>query len=156
MHSTDTPDQVAGAEAFAQAPAMPPLQWAIVELMGHAKIAGAVSQDVACGLPLIRVDVPQITHTEQVWRNGAYVPERRVIPAHSRSLGAAAIYSINWCDEASARIAAFSIQHTPLRAFSLKAVLEGMPESEQQQLLALTAGSALASAMHSGEDDEPF
>lgn len=149
MHSTDLPNQAAGAPE----PAAPPLQWAIVELMGHAKIAGAVSQDLASGLPLIRVDVPQITNTEQVWRNGAYVPERRVIPAHSRSLGAAAIYSINWCDEATALIAAFSIQHTPLRPFSLRAVLQSMPEADQQHLLALTAGSALASAM--GDDDEP-
>ena len=139
MHSTDPTHQAAGA----QEPAAPPLQWAIVELMGHAKIAGAVSQDTACGVALVRVDVPQVVNTEQVYRNGAYVPERRVIPAHSRSLSAGAIYSINWCDEAAARIAAHSIQHTPLRPFSLRSTLDSIPEAERQQLLALTAGSTM-------------
>lgn len=138
-------------------PNPPPAQmWAIVELMGHARIAGALSQDLASGLPLIRVDVPQVVTTEQVWRNGAYVGEPRTIPAHSRSLGAPAIYSINWVDEATARIAAHSIQHTPLRPFSLRQVLESVPEAERQHLLALTCGSAMAATLGAGDDDGPF
>lgn len=136
-------------------PPPPPQMWAIVELMGHARIAGAVSQDLASGMPLIRVDVPQVVNTEQVWRNGAFVGEPRTIPAHSRSLGAAAIYSINWVDEATARIAAHSIQHTPLRPFSLRQVLESVPEAERQHLLALTGGSAMAATLGAGDDDAP-
>lgn len=129
-----------------------PVMWAIVELMGHSKIAGAVTQDHACGLALIRVDVPEVVKIEQVWRNGAYVPERRVIPSHSRSLGVQAIYSINWCDEAAARVAAHAIQHVPLRSFSLRSVLASLPEADRQELLALTAGSAMVSAVDDGDE----
>lgn len=152
MHSTEFPSQAADARE----PAAPPLQWAIVELMGHAKIAGAVSQDNAFGVPMIRVDVPPVVNTEQVYRNGAYVSERREIPAHSRSLAAGAIYSVNWCDEAAARIAAHSIQHTPLRPFALRSVLDSVPETERAQLLALVNESALKGTIVENEDHEHF
>jgi hypothetical protein len=34
--------------------------WAIVELMGHRKIAGKVSEEIIAGAPLLRIDVPEV------------------------------------------------------------------------------------------------
>jgi len=33
--------------------------WAIVELMGHRKLAGKVSEKIIAGQPLLRIDVPK-------------------------------------------------------------------------------------------------
>jgi len=126
-------------------------QWAIIELMGHARIAGAVSQQVFGGANLVRVDVPAVHRTDTTWRNGGDAVISRVIPAHSRSFGAAAIYSINWCDELAA--AATSIQHEPISPYSLKAALASLPDHEQHRLLALTAG---ATSTAGGDDDHQF
>lgn len=119
-------------------------QWAVVELMGHARIAGAITEQSYGGAQLVRVDVPQVVATDSTWRNGADVPTTRTIPAHSRSFGASAIYSINWCDELTATVAAHSIKHELIKPYSLKAALASLPEAEQRHLLALTAGSTTA------------
>lgn len=119
-------------------------QWAVVELMGHARIAGAITEQAFGGAQLVRVDVPQVVITDQVWRNGGYADVQRTIPAHSRSLGASAIYSINWCDELAATVAAHSIKHELLKPYSLKAALDSLPAEEQHRLLALTAGATIA------------
>lgn len=34
--------------------------WAIVELMGHRKIAGLVTEKIVAGVPLLRIDVPAV------------------------------------------------------------------------------------------------
>lgn len=133
-----------------------PQQWAILELMGHQRIAGALSQDVTSGLPLVRVDVPAVTRMVSVWRNGAYVEEPRTMPAHSRSLSASAIYAINWVDEAAARLAAVEIMASPLKLFSLQSALESVPEPDRQYLLRLSQGSSLVAASAEGGDDDHF
>lgn len=60
--------------------------WAILELMGHRKIAGRVSEVTVAGTQLIRVDVP-----------GA---EETVVTQY---YGGSAIYCMTPCDEAAAR-----------------------------------------------------
>ena len=53
-------------------------QWAIVELFGHQRIAGHVSEQVVAGTGFVRVDVPAGTNRE----------------AFTRMFGTGAIYSI--------------------------------------------------------------
>ena len=129
-------------------------KWAIVELFGHARIAGAVSEQAFGGAALVRVDVPQISFDEESYIDGRRTPNVHTIPAHTRSFGAASIYSINWCDEATALLAAHGIRHQPLRPYNLRTALAGMPEGERQRVLALTAGNTAAL----GDDDDvgPF
>lgn len=79
----------------------PGLRWAVLDLMGHRAIAGAVSYEQVGDVRLVRVDVPEV-RTADIH-----------IPAHPRSLGAAAIFSIAWCDEAAAVAAAHVILHRP-------------------------------------------
>lgn len=35
--------------------------WAIVELMGHRKIGGRVTEQIIAGAPLLRIDVPEVS-----------------------------------------------------------------------------------------------
>jgi hypothetical protein len=124
-----------------------------VELFGHARIAGAISEQAFGGAALVRVDVPEVRYTDESYIDGQSAPGEGVIPAHTRSFGAASIYSINWCDEAAALLAAHSIRHQPLRPYSMRNVLASMPDAERQRLLALTAGSTAAAG---DDDDAPF
>lgn len=57
--------------------------WAVVELMGHQRIAGKISERTVAGTPMLQVDVPAVGE----------------VPAYSRLLGGTAIYAINPCDE---------------------------------------------------------
>lgn len=150
------PDPSTNQQAGSEAPQAPPQMWAIVELMGHQRIAGAISQDTTMGGPLLRVDVPAVTYLDHVYRNGAYVDVPRTIPAHSRSIGTPAIYTVHWVDEATARLAAVSIKANPLKLISLQSALDAVPEAERQQLLRLTRTSTLIAADHDGDNDEPF
>ena len=141
-----------GAHPVAPNPAAA-LRFAVIELFGHQRIAGAVSEHAFGGCAMVRVDVPTITVTERVYPDQSGPSENitRTIPGHTRSLGPAAIYSVNWCDEAGALVAAMQIKHEPMRPYSLRVALAGMPEGERQRVLALTS-SAAASL---GCDDHP-
>ena len=79
----------------------PGLRWAVIDLMGRAYIAGAVSDENIGDRRMVRVDVPDVS------------TPARTIPAHARTFGAAAIFAIAWCDEAAALAAARLILHTP-------------------------------------------
>jgi hypothetical protein len=123
-------------------------QYAIVELFGHARIAGRISEQVFGGAALVRVDVPEVTYVER----GYNQPERAVtIPAHTRSFGGAAIYSINWCDEAVAKVSAQTIKHRPIQPYGMESALREMTDRDRQQLL---AGPVVAIA--TGDDDFPL
>lgn len=114
--------------------------WAVVELFGHAKIAGAVSEQTFGGAAMVRVDVPAVTVQETRWVDAPEggskrVQSERAIAAHTRSFGPGAIYSINWCDEPTARLAAQSIQHEPMSPYSVREALRNMPPEHQARLL---------------------
>lgn len=72
--------------------------WAIVEVMGHAKYAGRVSEYAGLGVPLIRVEVPSVNDR----------------PAFEKLLGASAIFRITPCTEEAARTAAHQFRVEPL------------------------------------------
>ena len=150
IEQTTASQDIDGQAPVQQGAAAP--QWAVVELMGHARIAGAISQQVFGGAALVRVDVPEISVTEHDWQAGERVATTRTIPAHTRSFGAASIYSINWCDQLAATVAAHSIKHELIKPYSLQSALASLPAAEQQRLLALTAGATA----NQGDDDDQF
>lgn len=66
-------------------------QWAIVELMGHGKIAGRISKNTEWGVSLIQIDVPAMEPPEPMTQQGYALTSK---PAYSRMFGQAAIYSV--------------------------------------------------------------
>ena len=75
--------------------------WAIVELFGHTRIAGHVSEYVLGGSSFVRIDVPEVGDT----------------PAFTRLYGAGAIYSITFTDEETARAAVGVLSPCPLTVY---------------------------------------
>ncbi len=66
--------------------------WALVELFGHQRIVGYLSQQTFGTGVLFRVDVPDMTKDGKVVRRG-----------FTRYFGLSAIYSITPCDEDTVR-----------------------------------------------------
>lgn len=80
--------------------------WAIVEVMGHKKFAGFVTEQTFGSAALIRVDVPE---TEQDVRT-ADVPATRTTQAYSKLIGVGSIYCITPCTEEVARACATQLE----------------------------------------------
>ena len=79
--------------------------WAIVEVMGHSKYAGRVSEHTGLGVPLVRVEVPEVQGQ----------------PAFEKLLGGAAIFGVTPCTEEAARAAAEYLCVRPLNMVALPA-----------------------------------
>ena len=83
-------------------------QWAIVELFGHQRMAGCVTNEAVGGCNFVRVDVPA-------------TPDKS---AYTRLLGQGAIYAINIVTEDVARAAAATFRSEPVSAFDLPELRE--------------------------------
>jgi hypothetical protein len=102
--------------------------WCVVDLFGHQRLAGQVSEQEIAGHGFVRVDVSQVDD----------------IPAFTRFLGHGAIYSITPCNERTARGVAAHARHRPVSQYE---VLETFP-TQQHQLPAVDTGVE--------DDDIPF
>lgn len=100
--------------------------WAVVEIFGHQRIAGFLTEQVIAGQGFIRVDVPEIP--AQVGGDGP-------IAAHTKMFGPGAIYGINPVDEAIATAAARNIRHAPVHAYGMADVFRTMPQEERLRLM---------------------
>ena len=85
--------------------------WALVELFGHQRIVGYLSQQTFGTGVLFRVDVPDLTSSGKVIREG-----------FTRYFGLSAIYSITPCSEEIVRRLLPGIDGTPgeARALSIR------------------------------------
>lgn len=86
--------------------------WAIVDLFGHHRVAGKLSEQVIGGQSFIRVDIPEL---------GACGPasSESGIPAFTELYGQGAIYRIAFVDEAAARTVAAQVRERPISEWSL-------------------------------------
>lgn len=82
--------------------------WCIVELFGHAKIAGRCTEQNIAGTNMLRVDVPE-TENE---------------PAFTRFLGSSAIYAINPVDEKTARHIASGLGVKPIQVWDVNDIIK--------------------------------
>lgn len=80
--------------------------WAILELMGHRRLAGYVTEVVIGGGALLRIDVP------------AADGEVRA----TQFYGGSAVYCLTPCTEATARAVAASSDPAPVKAWELPAL----------------------------------
>lgn len=84
--------------------------WAMIELFGHNRISGLVSEQNIGGASFVRVDVPETTQQ----------------PAFTRTFNPSAVYAFNWCDEQTARNFAESFQQKPVMVYDIRAAAEKM------------------------------
>ena len=80
--------------------------WAIIEIMGHQRYAGMVSEMPVAGVGMLRIDVPEVEEAGRCVKLEAYV----------RLVGVQSIYALTPCTEETARRYAGMIRK---RAFEL-------------------------------------
>jgi len=90
-------------------------QWAIVEIMGHQRLAGRVTEQAIGGTAFVRVDVPQIGDLQPF----------------TKLLGSGAIYAMTIVDEETARAAAAQMREKPVDEWSARRML-GIEQPSQQ------------------------
>ena len=78
-------------------------QWAVLELFGHQRIAGRVTEQAVGGCAFVRVDVPKIGDDE----------------AFTKLFGNGAIYAFTIVTEEVARAVAASIRAQPINPFDI-------------------------------------
>lgn len=89
--------------------------WAIVELFGHQRIAGKVTEETFAGGTFLRVDVPEVTGPHSTSK------------PFTRFYGPSAIYSLTPTSEEVARLAALQLQADPVTVYipTLRALPRG-------------------------------
>lgn len=104
--------------------------WGIVEMLGHRKLAGKVSEQVIAGSALVRVDVPETQQSKTVPGYGGTVIE--TTRPYTKLIGVGSIYCITPCDEETARRAAAVIEryNDPLPVTLPKLIVAGAPIAE--------------------------
>ena len=91
-------------------------QWALVELFGHKRVAGRVTEQEVGGCNFVRVDVPN--ENGDGWQ-------------HTSLYGQGAIYAINFVTEAFARAMAKRLEVAPVYSYEMPAIsYEGDPYDE--------------------------
>lgn len=97
-------------------------QWAIVELFGHSRIAGRVSEMTIGGCSFVRVDVPEIPADDPV--------NAPLQQAFTKLYGQGAIYAMTFTDEAAARLAARAFQVSPINTWELQRAMKALPAAQ--------------------------
>lgn len=92
-------------------------QWALVELFGHQRIAGRVSEQTIGGCSFVRVDVPELTAAEG----------KPATQALTKLFGQGAIYGITFMDEAAAMVFVRQLRAQPIDEWSLRRAMQDLP-----------------------------
>lgn len=106
-------------------------QWAIVELFGHQRIAGHVTEQTIGGSSFVRIDVPACESTEFA----------EAAQPFTKLFGQGAIYAISFVDEAAAKYVARQIRTQPIDTYSLKQALTEIRSLNQPHLAGISPGS---------------
>lgn len=88
-------------------------QWALVEIMGHQRIAGRVTEAIIAGAPFLRVDVPARGEEKEF----------------TRFYGASSIYCISPVTEDIARGLAQNHRNEPVSRYELPQLAEKVESS---------------------------
>lgn len=96
--------------------------FAQVQVMGHVRLAGRVSEHTVAGAAFVRVDVPE-TGTQ---------------PAFTRLFNPSSIYSIDPISEEMARDLAERINAAPVQAYDVRLAVEKLLASKAKTLAELS------------------
>lgn len=138
------PDAAPAPETTAPQTEAPAEFWAILELMGHARMAGKVTEVQLAGKGFLRVDVPTVRRRENRWSGGETTT---FIPPFSQLIAPDSIYRITPTTEANADTAA--------QQFAVRPLGEAEPAVVRQLEAAKVAAAADDSDSDDAEDDEP-
>lgn len=98
--------------------------WAIVELMGHVRVAGYVRQEEICGQALLRVDIPG---------SAGWVAELRTcLGPTTQYYHPNALYCLTPTTEEIARAVAKRSQRPPVQRWELPPPCSNGPTEEEQ------------------------
>ncbi|TAM15927.1 MAG: hypothetical protein EPN65_16570 [Pandoraea sp.] len=92
-------------------------QWAIVELFGHQRIAGRITEQTIGGCAFVRIDVPACEADGSIPATQAF----------TKLFGNGAIYGVSFVDEQTARIAARQLRVQPINTYELRRALQDLP-----------------------------
>lgn len=81
-------------------------QWCVLELMGHVRTAGRVSEEEHFGAKVGRIDIPQA--------DGSFA---------TQLFGGGSIYRLTYVDEAAARAVALASAQAPIHAWEMPKML---------------------------------
>ena len=104
----------------------PPRRYAVLELFGQKRLAGAVREVLHGGTPFLRIDVPTVSYDAD---DGAAV----VIPGHTHDVRPANIYCIDWVEGAVATEVAHLVRHRPAWMCDTPAPARPKPASGTEQ-----------------------
>ncbi len=94
--------------------------WALLELYGHARLAGLVSEQTIGGVGFIRVDVPEVQRQAMHWLDGGkHETVVETLAGFTKFYGPGALFSITPTTEEIARAVACSIASRPIQQFDL-------------------------------------
>ncbi|HET6255844.1 MAG TPA: hypothetical protein VFE32_17335 [Puia sp.] len=107
--------------------------WCLVELFGHARIAGFCTEQNIAGANMLRVDVP----------------ETKDAPSFTRFFGSTAIYALNPVDEETARHIAGQLHVKPVQIWDIQELVK-----KHMPALPTSDGVGKALAGEAGNEEE--
>lgn len=93
--------------------------WCIVELFGHSRIAGLVTEQTIGAQTFVRVDVPAVEHEADRYHDGKHETYLETVPAFTKFYGASAIYALTPTSEEVARAIAGRLVVRAINPFEL-------------------------------------
>lgn len=103
--------------------------WAILELMGHRRLGGYLSEQEIAGAAFIRIDVPGYTHTEPTG-------DQEEREAATQFYLPSAVYAITPTTEAMARQVAEQMHPEPVKEWELRRFVPALPRGRDEDEVA--------------------
>lgn len=89
--------------------------WGIVEIMGHDRIAGRITEQAVGGCAFVRVDVPAVNGRD----------------AYTRLFGPGAIFSVSVTSEDTAKMAATQFRSSPMAEWDARRLIQSQPQTRE-------------------------
>lgn len=90
-------------------------EWCLLELMGHQRIAGLISEATIGGVNLLRVDVPEV----------------KGIAGYTRYFSGSAVYSLNPVTEKLAKQMAEGLRVAPIQRYELPKLEQAVSDDDE-------------------------
>ena len=114
--------------------------WAIVEIMGHQKYAGRVTEQAIAGSALLRIDIPA----------------GKTQPAFTKLFNVSSVYALTPTTEELATAVAAELSHAPIGIYDLPESMREKLRAPSQPRLPQFDDDAVRDVCGDPDDDGPF